>query len=142
MKFPFEKFVNDENETKRIAESFAEKLNEGDIVLLIGNLGSGKTFFTKAVCGFYNIENVSSPSFAIVNEYEGKKQVDHFDFYRIKKIEELYDIGFDEYVNDDSKIIMIEWADLFPEILPDHHYKVTLENLGDSKRKIKIDKND
>lgn len=142
MDFPFEIVVENENETTNIADQFAEELKAGDVILMIGNLGSGKTFFTKAICNTFNINSASSPSFAIVNEYSGKIDINHFDFYRIKKVEELFDVGFDEYINDESKINIIEWADLFPEILPSKNYEVKIEDLTNTKRRITIIKNE
>lgn len=142
MKFPFEIIVGSEAETKSVAHEFSAELKVGDIILLKGNLGSGKTFFVKSICNVFDITAASSPSFAIVNEYSGKININHFDFYRIKKVEELYDLGFDEYINDESKINIIEWADLFHEILPSKNYEVKIEDLTNSKRKITIIKNE
>lgn len=140
MNFPFTKKVFNENETSEIAYDFASDLTNGDIVALTGNLGSGKTFFVKSVCNKFGITNVSSPSFAIVNIYQGDKQVNHFDFYRIKKIEELYDIGFEEYLNDDNAITFIEWAEMFPGLMPKRYYHVKIEFVNDSERIISINK--
>lgn len=142
MKFPFEIVAKNEDETSSVAHKFADELKQGDVVLLIGNLGSGKTFFTKSICHAFRIDSASSPSFAIVNEYSGEADINHFDFYRIKKVEELYDVGFDEYINDESKINIIEWADLFPEILPSKNFEVRIEDLTNTKRKIAIFKNE
>lgn len=141
MVLPFENIAENENATKNIAVEFAGLLSPGDVVLLIGNLGSGKTFFVKSICNEFGIDSAASPSFAIVNEYAGKHEINHFDFYRIKKIEELYDIGFEEYINDESKINLIEWADLFPDILPSSNYSIYIEQINQNKRKIKIEKN-
>ena len=139
MNFPFKQKVFSEAETFEIANGFAEHIKKGDIVALTGNLGSGKTFFVKSVCSKFNITEVSSPSFSIINEYEGKQKVFHFDFYRIKKIEELYDIGFDEYVNDPFAITFIEWSELFPELIPKHGYQVVIELNENSERTILIE---
>jgi len=139
MVLPFLHEVHSENETVEIAKTFAKILNYGDVVLLNGDLGVGKTFFVKAVCSEYGISNVSSPSFAIVNEYNGSKKVNHFDFYRIRKARELLDIGFTDYLNDET-ITFIEWADLYPEVLPHKYYKVELEFANETSRKISITK--
>ncbi len=138
---PFENTAEDESATKIIADEFAGLLSPGDVVLLTGNLGSGKTFFVKSICNKFGIDTAASPSFSIVNEYVGEYEVNHFDFYRIKKVEELYDIGFEEYINDESKINLIEWADMFPDILPSSNYSVYIEQIDHEKRKIKIEKN-
>ena len=138
MIFPFSKNLTDENSTKEIAKIFSSVIRKGDIIAINGLLGSGKTTFVKYVCENYKIYNVSSPSFAIVNVYIGSCKIYHFDFYRIKKIVELYDIGFEDYLNDDSSIIFIEWADLFNEILPKRLYEVKLELLENNQRIINI----
>lgn len=142
MEFPFTQTVEDEQSTKKIAAEFAALLNGGDVVVLNGDLGTGKTFFVKEVCKLLGADEANSPSFAIVNEYEGKRKIYHFDFYRIKKLEELYDIGFEDYLNDRSAIVFIEWGDMFDEILPDNKYIVALKHMGDTKREITIEKND
>lgn len=118
---------NSPEETFQIARNFSLELKPGDIVALKGNLGSGKTVFVKGICeGLEANENPLSPTFSIINEYYGKYKIYHFDFYRIKDIEELYDIGYEDYFNDKS-ICLIEWADLFEEILPDNYILVSIE---------------
>jgi len=142
MELPFKTFVNSEEETLSVAKEFAKILKEGDIITLNGDLGTGKTFFVKAVCKEYNFENVNSPTFAIVYEYSGDKKIYHFDFYRIKKIEELYDLGIEEYLNDEEAITFIEWADLMKEVLPNKFYSVTIKMTEENKREIDITKNE
>jgi tRNA threonylcarbamoyladenosine biosynthesis protein TsaE len=142
MKFPFQKKVKTENETINVAEEFAKILKPGDFVLLNGDLGSGKTFFVKNICAHYGILNVSSPSFSIINEYHNGKNIIHFDFYRVKKIEELYDIGFEDYLLNDEAVIFIEWAELFTDILPSKNYEIEIKFTSDSEREIKIEKHD
>ena len=139
MVLPFNSKTGSENDTINIAKEFSKILEHGNVVLLNGNLGTGKTFFVKAVCSEYGIDNVSSPSFAIVNEYNGKKKINHFDFYRIRKARELLDIGFTEYLNDEA-ITFIEWAALFPEVLPHRYFKIDFEFVKDTERKIIITK--
>jgi tRNA threonylcarbamoyladenosine biosynthesis protein TsaE len=138
--FPWSHTVFLENETVEIANHFASELKPGDVVLLNGKLGSGKTFFVKNVCMNFGIQNVSSPSFSIVNEYEGAYKIFHFDFYRVEKAEELEDIGFDDYLNDSEAIVFIEWAEMFEKMLPRNHYKINFQIITDGKREIKIDK--
>jgi tRNA threonylcarbamoyladenosine biosynthesis protein TsaE len=132
---------NSPEETFEIAKDFSSELKPGDIVALIGNLGTGKTIFVKGICAGLNAEqNPLSPTFSIINEYNGKYKIYHFDFYRIKNIEELYDIGYEDYFNDES-ICLIEWADMFPEILPKDTIEVKIE-FGEieNQRKISIKK--
>jgi len=135
---PFETVVTGEIETEKVARSFAENLLMGDVILLSGNLGSGKTFFVKSVCSAFDVNKVTSPSFAIVNEYIGNKTIYHFDFYRIKNINELYDIGIDDYLKNDEAIIFVEWADLWSEVIPHHHYNVVINFVDENRRKISI----
>jgi tRNA threonylcarbamoyladenosine biosynthesis protein TsaE len=142
MDFPFIKKVNSEDETSKFAEEFSSLLNPGDIILLNGDLGSGKTFFVKKICAQIGIENVSSPSFAIVNEYHNGKKVTHFDFYRITKIEELYDIGFEDYIMNREAIVFIEWADLFPDILPKKFYVINFKIINITSRELTISKHE
>lgn len=118
--------VNSEQETVTLARKYASRLNEGDIIILNGNLGSGKTFFIREAVGFFNVTTVSSPTFALVNEYNGRIKIYHFDFYRINRIEELYDIGFEDYLIDTDAIIFIEWGNLFPDILPEKRKEVNI----------------
>jgi tRNA threonylcarbamoyladenosine biosynthesis protein TsaE len=137
---PFTLVVESENETEEIANLFAENLIPGDMVILNGELGSGKTFFVKCVCANFGIINVSSPSFTIVNEYEGNRKVYHFDFYRIKKVDELYDFGFEDYIKDITAVKFIEWANLWKKVIPNHFYEVTIDFVNENKRKIIISK--
>ncbi len=140
MNFPFIENIDSIDRTKAIAADFSKIIKAGDIVLLNGNLGTGKTTFVKFMCKNIGINNANSPSFSIVNEYVGNKKIYHFDFYRLKSIAELYDIGFDEYLNDSDAIIFIEWAELFPEILPKKYFEIKIKFEGEEKRIIKISK--
>ena len=142
MDFPFSQNINSISQTDLIAANFSKIIRPGDLVLLNGNLGSGKTTFIKSVCRNYRINNVSSPSFSIVNEYIGVTRVFHFDFYRLKSAVELFDIGFEEYLNDEDAIVFIEWAELFSEVLPKRFYEIKIEQEKESDRIISIRKND
>jgi tRNA threonylcarbamoyladenosine biosynthesis protein TsaE len=133
--FPFTTTVLSEDETAALAGSFSTLLNPGDIVVLNGNLGSGKTFFVKRICSEWGISNVNSPTFAIVNEYEGDRRVYHFDFYRINTLNELLDIGFTDYLNDEEAVIFIEWGNLMEEILPKNRMVIQIEILLDEQRR-------
>jgi tRNA threonylcarbamoyladenosine biosynthesis protein TsaE len=130
--------VNSEEGTKKFALEFASGLKDGDIIVLNGNLGAGKTFFIREACHYFNISVVSSPTFALINEYKGKKKIYHFDFYRINKIEELYDIGFEDYFNDEGAIVFIEWGNLFPEILPDSRVEINIKTGEENNRTFEI----
>jgi tRNA threonylcarbamoyladenosine biosynthesis protein TsaE len=132
--YPFEKAVASPDETKELAAAFANQINSGQTIVLNGELGSGKTFFVKQACKTWGITNVSSPSFAIINSYQNKKFIYHFDFYRIKNREELLEIGFNDYLNDAGAIIFIEWGNLISEVLPERRIEINIETLEDTKR--------
>lgn len=118
------------NETIQLGKEFASGLRRRDVVALYGDLGSGKTQFAKGVClGLGVRHQVTSPTFTILNEYtEGKYPVYHFDFYRLRSLEELTEIGFDEYLFGDG-VCLVEWADLVESRLRTNRYDVKM-NLG------------
>jgi tRNA threonylcarbamoyladenosine biosynthesis protein TsaE len=126
MVYPFSKTVLSEDDTIKLAVEFAESLKGNEVIVLNGNLGSGKTFFVKNVCKVFDIDNVVSPTFAIVNEHDGKFHINHFDFYRINNIKELYNIGFDDYLNNEA-ITFIEWGNLFPDVLPGKYIEISID---------------
>jgi tRNA threonylcarbamoyladenosine biosynthesis protein TsaE len=132
---PFTKTVNNEDETAQLAVDFAKLVNNGQVIILIGNLGAGKTFFIKKLLASFGIRNVNSPSFAIVNEYEGKIKAYHFDFYRLNKIEELYDIGWEDYLNDTEAVLLVEWGDLLREALPVKKIEISISFMDGTKRR-------
>jgi len=140
MDFPFLKIAKDEKETRKIALEFSKRLKIGDLVLLYGDLGAGKTLFVKSVCESFNINYVTSPTFSIVNEYIGKKKVYHIDFYRLNKVEELNGIGIGEYLSDLDAIKFVEWADMFPEIFSEDRYEIRIDYIKLDQRKISITK--
>ncbi len=115
-------------ETLALGRDFASVLRRRDVVALYGGLGSGKTQFAKGVClGLGIRDHVLSPSFTILNEYaEGKYPVYHFDFYRLRSLEELSEIGFEEYLFGDG-VCLVEWADLVDSKLTKDRYDVKLE---------------
>jgi len=139
LEFPLKIVAADETETINLAKKFSGVLKPGNTVALIGNLGTGKTFFTKNVIAAFGNSEVSSPTFAIVNVYETKFKIYHFDFYRIKKVVDTYDIGFDDYLADSDAITFIEWADLFPEILPEHRFEIKINSIDETKREFIIE---
>lgn len=132
---------NSEFETASFAKECITMFNSGSVIELIGDLGTGKTFFVKSFCNELGINNSSSPSFSIVNQYNGEKLIYHFDFYRIKKTEELLDIGFYDYINDETAITFIEWGNLFEEVLPGKRFVIRFNTLDPEKRKITLYKN-
>lgn len=108
-----------EAETERFAESIAKKYTGSPTFLLFGNLGAGKTAFTRGLArGYGSDKRVSSPTFTLVHEYQGDKTVYHFDLYRLESEEELFDIGFEEYFKDGT-VRVIEWPDAFLDLMPE-----------------------
>jgi tRNA threonylcarbamoyladenosine biosynthesis protein TsaE len=138
--FPFTKDAHSEDDTKQIASEFFIELEKGDLVAVNGELGSGKTFFIKSVGEKFSIKNVNSPTFSLVNEYSGKVKMYHLDFYRIKNVNELIDIGFTDYLNDNDAIIFIEWAGLFKQILPAKRFEINIKMKDDISREYRIEK--
>lgn len=110
--------TNSENETKIIARKLASFLKEKDIIVLTGELGCGKTKFTEGILSFFGLEDeISSPTFNIVNEYKTNNiNLYHFDIYRLEDIDEFYEIGGEEYF--EKGICIIEWGELLNPILP------------------------
>ena len=134
------KTLLNENETKEFAKEFAKTLKPGDIVTLDGDLGAGKTVFTKGICEYFNVKDyVVSPTYTIVNEYRGDIPIYHFDIYRLEEEEELYNIGFYEYLNPDA-LVIVEWAEKIPEAFYGYKLKkVQIIKGEDEKRTIIVE---
>lgn len=128
-------------DTDKVAAEIKDLIKPGDVFALSGNLGCGKTYLVKKIAGLFGVKNTSSPSFSIVNEYQGEIKIYHFDFYRIKKVTELYDIGYEEYF-DGEAVVFIEWADMFPELIPSGCYKIKIRMLNGDERKITLVKDE
>jgi len=129
---------NDLTESKmtEIAKEVANELNCGDLILLYGNLGTGKTFFTNKLCTQLGVETiVNSPSYVLLNEYEGKWKIYHYDLYRLGTSEEAIELGIIERLKEG--ITIIEWPGLIEDYLPKKRIEVYFEHNGDF-RNIKI----
>lgn len=131
------------NDTFEHGKNFAKTLSGGDIILLTGDLGAGKTAFTSGVVSGLELDDfVSSPTFTIVNEYRnGNTPVFHFDLYRLSDADDLYDIGFEEYLSGEG-ICIIEWPDTAREFI-DNYYTVEIQKdltVSEDYRKIIITK--
>ncbi len=126
-----------EAETMEFASNLAGKLHIGDIIVLSGNLGAGKTKFTEGFLRHFNLDNeISSPTFNIVNEYKNKDiNIYHFDVYRLEDIDEFYAIGGEEYFS--TGICIIEWGDLIKEALPTDYIRISFDKI-DSNENIRI----
>lgn len=131
---------NSEEDTEKIGAEFAHLLKKGDFVAFFGNLGSGKTAFVRGVASVLCKDaHVSSPTYAIVNEYLGGIDIFHFDMYRITDDDSLYSVGFYDYL-DRGGVIFTEWSENIAFALPDNRYDVTFTKTGDTGRSITIEK--
>lgn len=119
---------NSPRETQNIAKAFSKELKGGDVICLNGDLGVGKTAFVQGLVeALGHNEPISSPTFTIVNCYEnGRIPIYHFDAYRIEDCDEMYEIGYEEYICSDG-ISLIEWSENISDILPDERYEITIE---------------
>ena len=125
-------------ETEQLAINFAKTLNCGDVVLLNGDLGAGKTTFTQFVFKQLGVKDViSSPTFAILKSYQGQYGLHHFDTYRITT-EEAIESGFDEVIYEKDSIKFIEWSENIAPLLPDNCKIVNIKNLGETEREFEI----
>ena len=132
--------TNSKEETIALAEKLATKLNNHDIIFYIGGLGMGKTAFTQGLCNGLGIDaDVTSPTFATVNEYYGRPlSLFHFDMYRIENEDQLFNIGFDDYLDYDG-VLAIEWSENIADFFEDNNITVTFEKLDETVRKITIE---
>ena len=122
------------------ARQFVDAMGENKVFAMFGPMGVGKTTFVKAVCEILGVEDtITSPTFAIVNEYRTNTgdQIFHFDFYRIRKVEEVYDMGYEDYVYSGA-VCFLEWPELIEELLPEDAVRVTLSEEEDGTRTITL----
>ena len=132
--------INGIEDYPQAAREFVALLGKGRLFAFYGKMGSGKTTFIKSICEELGVEDsINSPTFAIVNEYEDRNQntIYHFDFYRIKSIEEVYIMGYEEYLYGDA-ICFMEWPELIEELLPEETVKVFVEETEGGARSVKI----
>ena len=132
--------INSLSEISNAAKQFVAAMGDNTIFAFYGHMGAGKTTFIKAICEELGVKDViTSPTFAIVNEYtDGQGEpVYHFDFYRIKKQEEVYDIGFEDYVESGS-VCLMEWPELIEDILPADTVKVSITEQPDGTRLVEF----
>jgi len=130
---------NSEEETKVCAQHLATQLKAGDIVLLQGDLGAGKTTFVKGLAQAFKVtpKKVVSPTFVIMNHYKGKLPLYHFDLYRLEKAQEIDTLDFDEYFYGEG-ISLIEWPERLGEYKPKQYYLVEFKHKGEHQREITI----
>ena len=136
--------INNIKQTKKLAQSFAKLLVGGEVILLNGDLGAGKTTFTKFVLQALGVkDNITSPTFTLMREYKTKRfNIYHFDMYRLSDANEATALGFEEYLysEDKSSIVFVEWAENIKDILKGNFIKINIKLIDDNKRKFEIDR--
>ena len=133
--------INTLNDIHTAARQFVENMGTHTVFAFYGSMGAGKTTFIKAVCECLGVTDIiTSPTFAIVNEYRTESDarlIYHFDFYRIKKLEEVYDMGYEDYFYSNA-LCFLEWPELIEELLPADACKVTIRTNADGSREIEM----
>jgi tRNA threonylcarbamoyladenosine biosynthesis protein TsaE len=138
--------IKDIDHIGEAARQFVNAIGDRRIFAFYGHMGAGKTTFIKAICEALGVEDViTSPTFAIVNEYTPSSlllppssKIYHFDFYRVKRLEEVYDMGYEDYFYSDS-LCFIEWPELIEELLPDDTVRVTINEQPDGSRLVSME---
>ncbi|MCQ2069139.1 MAG: tRNA (adenosine(37)-N6)-threonylcarbamoyltransferase complex ATPase subunit type 1 TsaE [Bacteroidaceae bacterium] len=133
--------IQDLDHIEEAAREFIKNMGDDTVFAFYGKMGAGKTTFIKALCKLLGVEDeVNSPTFAIINEYRSETTAEliyHFDFYRIKKLEEVYDLGYEDYFYSGA-LCFIEWPELVEELLPLDAKKVTITENSDGSRTITL----
>ena len=133
--------IKDLDHIQEAAREFIGQMGDDTVFAFYGKMGAGKTTFIKALCKELGVEDeVNSPTFAIINEYRSETTAEliyHFDFYRIKKLEEVYDLGYEDYFYSGA-LCFIEWPELVEELLPLDAKKITITENSDGSRTIKM----
>ena len=131
--------INNLDSIREAAREFISMIGDHRVFAFYGSMGAGKTTFVKAICEELGVEDViTSPTFAIINEYSGRDGVIyHFDFYRIKKLEEVYDMGYEDYFYSGA-LCFIEWPELIEDVLPEDAVKVRITENADGSRSVTL----
>ena len=128
-----------ERETEAVGERLAKAINGGAVIAMYGDLGAGKTAFVRGMARGMGLDcRVSSPTFTIVNEYLGERELIHFDMYRLSSADELFDIGWEDYISRGA-VCAVEWSENVEDAFFGDELVVSIEKLGDSERKITIE---
>lgn len=136
----FKLYTDSPDKTRLLGEKIASMIKDNLVICLEGDLGAGKTLFTQSLCKALQVkEVVTSPTFNLMNVYEGKKRVYHFDLYRLEQPEDLEEIGFYEYTDVEDEVVIIEWPDRFLEYMPeDYLYLQITRGANDTERIITV----
>lgn len=132
--------TKNELETCQLAQKIGERLKSRDVVLFTGDMGAGKTAFTKGLAEFFGVsDEVTSPTFALVHEYSGRVNIFHFDLYRLSDFDDLYATGFFDYLGRDG-ILVVEWSENIPELSQEleNVVNISVEKLSENERKFTI----
>jgi len=128
-----------EQETIDLGCSIGIWASKGDIVLLFGDLGSGKTAMSKGIAKGLGVEScVTSPTFTLMQVYQGRLNLYHFDLYRVNNTDELADLGYEEYLYSDDGVAVVEWPDRMQELIPKRYLRVEIEKMSENMRRISI----
>lgn len=133
--------TNNPEDTIRLGIELAKTLSKGDVVALYGDLGSGKTTFTKGIgqgLGVKDSHHINSPTFVLIKEYNGRLPIYHIDLYRLDNLQDIENIAIEEYIYGDG-ISVIEWAERMKKLLPKKHIAVKFTVIGETERDIKIE---
>jgi tRNA threonylcarbamoyladenosine biosynthesis protein TsaE len=133
--------VHHKNDLKKVAVKLLSEFNDQRVFAFYGKMGAGKTTFIQAICkALGTTDNVTSPTFALINEYRTgeMKSIFHFDFYRIKKLEEAFDLGYEDYLYS-GNYCLIEWPEMIESLLPDNIVQIKIEVSEDETRTITAD---
>ena len=131
------RFTNSEAETEAVGAEFARGLPAGAVVALYGDLGAGKTVLCRGAGRALGLEHLSSPTFTIVNEYPGPRELCHFDMYRLESAEELFDIGWEDYLRRGA-VCAVEWSENVAEAFDGDEITVRIAKTSDTGRRIEI----
>ncbi|MBQ3009992.1 MAG: tRNA (adenosine(37)-N6)-threonylcarbamoyltransferase complex ATPase subunit type 1 TsaE [Oscillospiraceae bacterium] len=132
-------YTNSDKETEAIGEQFGRSVKDGTVIAMYGDLGAGKTAFVRGMArGMGITERVSSPTFTIVNEYLGERTLIHFDMYRLGSADELFDIGWEDYLARGA-VCAVEWSENVEEAFYGDEIRLTIEKTSDTSRKITIE---
>ena len=127
-----------EQETEQVGADFASRLPGGSVVAMYGDLGAGKTAFVRGMAKGMGLNcRVTSPTFTIVNEYLGDRELIHFDMYRLSSADELFDIGWEDYISRGA-VCVVEWSENVSDAFFGDEYTVSIQKLSDNKRKITV----
>lgn len=138
VEFRLKKYISSSpKETEIIGSSLAEKLKGNEVIAIFGGMGAGKTAFTRGLASGLGVtDGVSSPTFALVHEYEGKFPIFHFDMYRVTNYDDLYSTGFFDYI--ENGIIVIEWSENIEEAIPKDAIRISINPISETEREITV----